>query len=216
MARALGRIKQACSVALVSLFCLLPVSFCLASDEGIRADLPSNGALRVENSRGNVRIEVWNEQFVSISTTIEGAQPVRSPVVIQRTEQQLNISITRAPLGTLARINLILKIPERSRVEVSTVSGKVEINGLPAELNAQTVSGDIRAEIPTASDANITAESLSRAIESTLSPSELASPARSRFPERLYQARIGAGTKNVRLNTRLGRIVLASAGTPSR
>src|SRR5207253_5976061 len=144
IARAQGKIKQACSVALFSLFCLLPFSFCLASDEGIRADLPSNGALRVENSRGNVKIEVWDEQYVSVSTTVEGAQPRRSPVVIQRTEQQLNLSITREPLGTLARINLILKVPERARLEISTVSGKVEIDGLPAALNVQTVSGDIR------------------------------------------------------------------------
>src|SRR2546423_1880704 len=193
-------------LALLSLFFILPsVAFSAQTDEGIRADLPSNGALRVENSRGKVSVEVWSEQYVSVSTTVEGAPPARSPVIIRRTEQQLNISITREPLGTLARINLVLKIPERARVEVSTVSGRVEIKGLPVELNVQTVSGDIRAEIPASSDAAITAQSQSHTVESAL-PSVGPAPERS---ERLYQARLGAGTKTVRLNTRLGHVALA-------
>ncbi|HMF55537.1 MAG TPA: hypothetical protein VK619_04195, partial [Pyrinomonadaceae bacterium] len=212
--------KTLSSIRVLSLSCLLliiipSIASLAQNDEAVRADLPSNGALRVENSRGNVSLEVWNEQYVSVSTIVEGTQPRRSPVVIQRTDQQLSVSITRESLGTLARINLVLKVPERSRVEVSTVSGKVEVKGLPAALSVQTVSGDIRAEISPTSDASITAESMSRAVESTL-PREGLAPARGRFPERLYQARFGAGTKIVRINTRLGGIVLASLAVPSR
>lgn len=205
------------SIRVLSLLALLFVFVpsIAQNDESVRADLPSTGALRVENSRGGVSLEVWNEQYVSVSTTIEGAPPARVPVIIQRTEQQLTVSITHAPLGTLARINLVLKVPERSRVEASTVSGKVEVKGLPAALSVQTVSGDIRALIPASSDASISAVSQSRPVESSL-PTENLAPERAPFTVRPYQARLGAGTKIVRLNTRLGHIALSSYEAPAR
>src|SRR3712207_2960716 len=76
------------------------------ADEGVRADLPLGGELRIENRRGDISVEVWQEKHVSVSATVEGAAPRRSPVVIQRTEALLTIGVVRAVAGQSQRIDL--------------------------------------------------------------------------------------------------------------
>src|SRR4051794_16894964 len=83
-------------------------------DEGIRADLPSNNLLMVENPRGNVSVEVWSERYVSVETTVKGEKPKGAAVSIQRTDDALTISVSPRAVGMLTRVDLTLRIPERS------------------------------------------------------------------------------------------------------
>src|SRR5437764_4494138 len=132
------RLRQAISLSpilaavLLLLFMSQPATV-LASDEGVRADLPLGGSLRVENRRGSVSVEVWNEKYVSITATVEGKTPNRSPVIIERTEQLLTVGVVNQTAVTPARVDLILRIPERSRAEIITTSGEITISGVPAE-----------------------------------------------------------------------------------
>ena len=176
-----------------------------AQDTGVRADLPAGGELRIENRRGNVSLEVWKEKHVSVTATIEGTTPARSPVVIQRTERLLTIGVANPTAATSARVDLSFRIPERSRVQIITTGGEIDVRGLPATLSVQTVSGDIRARLPSATDADVTAESISGTVSSTLS-----APATARNTEHLFQARMGAGGKPVSFRSERGRITLAS------
>lgn len=192
---------------LAALFCLPQAhaqnSRAADADEGIRADLPLGGELRVENRRGDITVEVWSEKHVSISVTVEGATPRRSPVLIQRTEALLTIGVVRAAAGNTQRVDLHLRIPERSRVEIVTTDGQIEVRGIPATLSAQTVSGDIRAEFPNNSDATIRAETVSGTIESAIAaPDDVAS-------ERVFEARSGAANRPLRFKTDRGSIMLA-------
>jgi VWFA-related protein len=173
-------------------------------DEGVRADLPLGGELRIENRRGDIFVEVWQEKHVSVSATIEGATPRRSPVIIQRTEALLTIGVVRATAAAnAARVDLHLRIPERSRVEIVTSDGQIEVRGLPATLSAQTVSGDIRAEFPNNSDAAIRAETLSGTIFSALAaPDDVSS-------ERVFEARVGAASRTLRFKSEKGTITLS-------
>src|ERR671938_1976651 len=129
-----------------------------ASDEGIRADLPPGGELRVENPRGSVSVEVWNESYVSVTATVRGERPKGSPVSISRTEQLLTVSVSPQRIGMLTRVDLSLRIPERSRAEIIATTGGIKIQGLPAELTARAGAGDIRTEFPTPLDADIQAD----------------------------------------------------------
>jgi VWFA-related protein len=204
-------------------FCLLATAFCLAlfvtpllvkvsaeDDTGVRADLPAGGELRIENRRGSVSVEVWGEKHVSVTAMMEGdgSSGRRSPVLIQRTERLLTVGVTSETRGeSPARVDLRLRIPERSRVQIVTGSGSINVRGVPATLSAQTVSGDIRAELPTPVDADVTAESVSGTVDSTLA----APAAGARSGEHLFEARIGAGGHPVSFHSERGHITLASS-----
>lgn len=192
---------------LATLFCLpqsyAQVSTAGSADDGIRADLPLGGELRIENRRGDVTVEVWPEKHVSVSATVEGATPRRSPVIIQRTEALLTIGVVRAAASSTQHVDLHLRIPERSRVEIITTDGEIAVRGIPATLSAQSVSGDIRAELPNNSDAAIRAETTSGTVVSALAaPDDVSS-------ERVFEARSGAATHPLRFKSERGSITLS-------
>lgn len=189
-------------------FCLLSSTLGLAADEGVRVDLPAGGAVRIENWRGGVKVEVWGERDVSVTATIDGAPPKSSPVVIQRTPKLLKIGVARQKPGTTPkRVDLIVRLPERSRAEIITSSGEIDVRGLPAELKARTVKGDIRAQLSSTDNADLTAETVGGSIDSALAPSSASAN------ERLFQTTLGRGGKPVRLRSERGRITLLSAET---
>ena len=185
-----------------------------ASD--VRADLPLGGELRVENSGGGISVEVWNEKFVSVTAVIEGAQlkNVRglSPVHIARTDELLTINVTRALVAANpARVNLSLRIPARTRAEIITASGEVQLRGVPETLSVRTVSGDIRAEstLSSLNDADITARSTSGTVTNTLALADTHVTHAANF----FRVRSGAGSKIIRLQSMSGRITLRSFGS---
>src|SRR5437868_371185 len=152
------RAKFLPSILVAALFLILAgqsITVFAGSDEGIRADLPLDGSLRVENPRGSVHLEVWNEKFVSVVAAVKGQRPKAAPVSIQRTEQLLTVSVSPKEVGMMTRVDLTLRIPERSRALVISETGEVSVQGLPAELTVESVYGDIRADFPASGDADI-------------------------------------------------------------
>ncbi len=202
------KLSSILAVALLATLVCLPLVRASAVatdvDEGVRADLPLGGELRVENRRGDITVEVWSEKHVSVSATVEGVTPRRSPVIIERTEALLTIGVVRAAAGSNApRVDLHLRIPERSRAEIITTDGDISVRGIPATLFVQTASGDIRAEFPNRSDANVRAETISGSIVSAIAaPDDVSS-------ERVFEARMGAATHPLRFKSESGNITLS-------
>jgi VWFA-related protein len=195
------------------LLLLLPASqtvFGSAIDEGVRADLPLGSGLRIENRRGGVSVEVWNEKYVSVTATVEGRTPKHSPVIIERTEQLLTIGVVRPEIGSIAHVDLILRIPERSRTEIITMSGRVNVQGIPAELKVQSISGDIRAVFPSPPDADIQADAPNGKV--IYNPVALRQATNSPTAnERTLHLRTGTGSKPVHLRSERGQINLVAA-----
>jgi VWFA-related protein len=177
---------------------------------GVRVDLPPGGEIAISNPRGAISIEVWGEQHVSVSATVKGVKPKRSPVSIKRTEQLLSVSVSPREVGMLTRVDLVVRLPERARAGVTSETGEVVIRGLPAELRVESLHGNIRAEFPASGDADIEAESPTRGIVSTLS-----APVKEGAGKKTLQARLGQGGKPVHLVSRRGGISLASYGEPA-
>src|SRR6476620_4773093 len=140
--RALPRSRKK-SFSLIAVLCLAllaqagpNISPAIAqTPDGLRFELPANNNLRVETSRGGVFVEVWSENFVSVTALTDSGQQSRSPAVIQRTDGLLSIRVTRGP----QRINLQLRIPARAHAAIVTGDGSVEVKGLPAALLVQTI-----------------------------------------------------------------------------
>jgi Ca-activated chloride channel family protein len=181
----------------------------LAIDEGVRADLPLGGRLRIENRRGSVSVEVWNEKYVSLTATVEGKTPGRSPVVIQRTEELLTIGVPRGESEMATSIDLVLRIPERSLVEVVTASAGITISGVPAKLSVYTVLGDIHAIFPESGGANITAE----APRGNVSLASCNPP--SARHDIFQVCHMGAGDRPVLLHSERGRVLVTSPDAPT-
>ncbi len=179
----------------------------------VRADLPSGGELRVENSRGGISVEVWNEKFVSVTAIIENAPSKGgrgfSPVRIARTNELLHINVAREPVAAHPpRVNLSLRIPARARAEIVTASGEVQLRGVPETISVRTVSGDIRAEstLSSLNDADITARSIGGTVTNTLALADT----RTSHTANFFHVRSGAGSKIIRLQSMRGRITLRS------
>lgn len=175
------------------------------SNEGLRFELPANGNLRIENLRGGVIAEVWSENYVLVVAITDSGRQSRSPAVIQRTDGLLSIRVARAAAGT-QRINLQLRIPARAHAAIVTGEGSVEVQGLPAALLVQTVSGEIRVGLPRGSGADVVADSKTGSVASSF-----AQAAVSRTSRPQLQARLGSGGKGVRLFSQAGNITLATA-----
>src|SRR6266404_7401002 len=174
--------------------------------EGLRFELPANGNLRIENLRGGVIVESWSENYVSVAAITDSGQQSRSPAVIQRTDSLLSIRVARGP----QQINLQLRIPVRAHAAIITNNGSVEVRGLLGALLVQTISGEIRVDLPNSPAADIIADSRTGTV-----PSSYGSTIASQASHPQLQSRIGSGGKSVRLYSQAGNITLAKAGEQS-
>ena len=185
---------------LVLLFAFASVSSTSAQE--VRADLPSNGFIRIENRRGDVSVEVWNEQHVSVTTAFAGEPLRNSPVIIRRTEHLLNVMIASdATSPSPTRVDLRLSVPARSRLEIITNGGDVDIFGVPAMLKAQTLSGGIQFKFSKhAAPSGISARApLGKIIASVPDSAPV-----SDVPK--FESGKGKGDKQIRLASERGRI----------
>ena len=173
------------------------------SNQSLRFELPANGNLRVENLRGVVIAEVWSEPYVSIAAVTDTGEAIRSPAIIESSDRLLSVRVPRSP--SKAHVNLELRIPARTHAAFFTGNGSVEVRGLPSALLIQTVSGEIRVDVPNSANATLVAESRTGNVSSSV-PSAAAS--QSQRPQ--LRARLGTGSGAVRLFSQAGNIVLGA------
>ncbi|HST51557.1 MAG TPA: VWA domain-containing protein [Pyrinomonadaceae bacterium] len=173
--------------------------------------LPASGEVLVENRRGGVQIEVWNEDQIALSAAMQGqakSARLKLPVSIERGDGALVIKVGRAALANPPRVDLKLRVPVSARLKVYTSDGELEVSGVPASLVAQTISGDLRLAIPARSDASLTAQSLNGSV--VLGDGVEAEGARARTVSGKFQTRLGAGSRNVNLFSGRGHIVVST------
>ena len=172
--------------------------------QDLNLELPANGNLRVENLRGGVIAELWDQNYVSVAAVTDSGEQSRSPAVIHRSETLLSVRVARGPLGS-PKINLELRIPARAHAAILTGAGAVEVRGVPAALLVQTGSGEIRVELTEAGGASVLADSKTGSVTSNLSSAVVNQNARPQL-----QARLGNGSRGVRLYSQAGNINLAA------
>jgi VWFA-related protein len=166
----------------------------------LRFELPANGNLRVENLRGGVVVQVWPQNYVSVSATGDDGQLSSAPPIVDRGETLLSVRLARAAKGS-GRVNLRLQVPPRVHLSIQTAEGIVEVQGVPAALLAQTFSGEISVDVPNDASASFVADSKTGNVSSTVAS---LSPNRGGNPQ--LNARIGSGGGSVRLYSQAGNI----------
>ncbi|HVF50458.1 MAG TPA: VWA domain-containing protein [Pyrinomonadaceae bacterium] len=206
-----------------SLALFAPVPADALADADLRVALPASGELRVENQRGGVSVEVWNENYVSVSAVVEetatppprrtakgraAARQPTSPVRIENSEKLLSVSVTRS---VASRVDLEVRIPREARAQIFTGDGRIEVRGLPAQLSAQSVSGDINLDIAAPADADLSAHSLNGTVTFKNGAGATARP--ETFVRQKFQTRLGSGRSVVRLFSGRGGIQIGTAET---
>jgi VWFA-related protein len=67
-------------------------------DNFVSVELPATNEVRIENQRGGVTLEVWNETYLAVATVADGAQlpaDAESPVRLDRGDALLSITVPR-------------------------------------------------------------------------------------------------------------------------
>lgn len=123
-----------CLILLAALLFPSTASADQSADE-IRIDVPADAQIAVRNDFGNVSVEVWNNNYVAVSATVEGsAKFSRSPIVIDNRGKQLTISVVRRPIDPAVAIHLKLKVPVSANVTGKSVQGDIQVNrSLPSK-----------------------------------------------------------------------------------
>jgi hypothetical protein len=129
--------------------------------------LPANGNLRVENLRGGVVVDVWAQNYVSVSATADNGQLSATAPVVDHGDTLLSVRLARGAKGS-PRINLQLHVPARAHIAIQTADGNVEVQGIPAALLAQTFSGEISLGVPPQTSASFVADSKTGNVSSSV------------------------------------------------
>lgn len=170
---------------------------------GIRIEFVAGNHLRIENQFGAIDAEVWKENYVTVSTIVEGSNPLtRSPVVIENRKQLLSISIVRRPTDPRVAINLVVKVPETAHAEIVTGSGPITLEGVSSSTSLRSLSGDIKVALSEPVNTDLVARSLKGPVKSELNG--LVSD-----QGHALQARLGTGSQVLRINSTSGSIALA-------
>src|SRR2546423_11472103 len=135
--------KFLCALALILPF-IGPALTRVASqnNDALHFELPANGNLRVENLRGAVIAEVWNENYVSVSAISDDGQAANVSPVVDRGETLLSIRLSRRTANT-SPVNLELRVPARVHLSITTGTGSIEEAAMPAGPLEQSGTGGI-------------------------------------------------------------------------
>ena len=177
-------------------------SLIAAQQEGVKIDLPKDGQIKIENRFGAVSAEVWNESYVLVSAIVEATQKalVTSPIVIQGRDREFSITVVRRPVDPVALIDLVVRIPGTARIEITTNTGAISLNGMTQSASLRTVSGEVRGLLSPA-DTDISVETASGKINSDFPSNSSASP-------HTLHTRLGTGEKILRIKTDSGSVTL--------
>ena len=203
-----SKVRGLCSSLIILLSIFLYSDSSLGSNfDDIRIDVPADGRVHVENRFGDVNAEVWDKPFVSVSAVVTGPTSSvlkRSPILIDNRGSYLSISAVRVPINSSAAIDLVIKIPLKANLEVSTTKGRISLRGLSASALLKSGSGDIEASINQPLNVNLTARATRGVISSGF-------PSGPSPDDHVWQARLGAGSERRTLDaqTETGRITFA-------
>jgi VWFA-related protein len=101
---------------------LFPTTVSGASFDEIRIDVAARAQLKVRNDFGNVSVELWDQNYVTVSAAIDGSVTLtRSPILIDNRGAVVTISVVRRPGDPVVGIHLKLRIP--ASVGITTWDG---------------------------------------------------------------------------------------------
>ena len=132
----------------------------VAEDINKRLDAASDGVVSISNISGSVEVSGWSRNEVEVTGML--GDDVEE-LIFERHGDEIEITV-RVPQRNSHDIasDLVIKVPEKSSMEVVSVSADVDIQNVKGAQELQTVSGDVDSE---AFSADVEVETVSGDIE---------------------------------------------------
>ena len=104
---------------------------------------PRDGTVSISNVSGSVRVEGWGEARVTVTGRLgRGSERLDVGNAGQRTEVKV---VLPRHAHDVEGSDLVVRVPNGSRVEVEVVSASLEVGDVQGALDLQSVSGDVTA-----------------------------------------------------------------------
>jgi VWFA-related protein len=111
-------------------------------------EAPEKVSLSVKNLDGRVSVVASEEQQKKITVEAKSAGLTVDPADVKVESKGANIHIDVRPRGEKDRIDLMVTIPTRSRVEIEGQAGAVDVVGSFESVSVKTDTGTIHADVP--------------------------------------------------------------------
>ena len=119
-------------LTLLATLLLLPLPTTAQGADELRIELPPGTQLRVRNDFGNVSAERWDQNYATVSYTVEGtATLTRSPILIDNRGKLVTISVVRRPIDPAVPIHLKLRVPADVEIIGTQIEPKLVAPGRP-------------------------------------------------------------------------------------
>lgn len=127
-----------------------------AEDVNETIDAANDGHVDIYNTAGMIEVVGWSKSKVEV--TGELGDNVEE-LVLERDDDTITVKV-KVPHGRQVRTSsdIVVRVPENSSIEVTAVSADIEVEDVRGEQGLHTVSGDVET---TVADANINAQSVS-------------------------------------------------------
>jgi hypothetical protein len=131
--------RSASSAALLALLALgAPLAAQQRIDE--RRPLAADGALRIYNLYGSVRVLGWAKDSVAVT----GTTSLGERFFLAAGERGMKLGIESDDQRTVRGSHLVVHVPERARVWVKSASAEIEVRDVRGGLDLYSVGADIR------------------------------------------------------------------------
>jgi VWFA-related protein len=205
--RVSSRFRTPLFFALLAAACLINSSTLQAQGTAVRTEtfsLDFGGQVRIENSRGATRVEVWEDQTVRIvaeKRTPSNSSLDPNEIVLMSIQNTVYIQCKQSPHP--GRIDLIIYIPRQSHLRITGGGFPVSVDGSLASSVVETTGGAIAYRLPGDDDARVAMRS-SRGIVRSNIPLVISE----RRGTQSLQGQLGSGSASIMLSSLSGGITL--------
>lgn len=115
-----------------------------AEDVNRTLDAAADGHVHISNISGSVTVVGWSRDQVEVTGKIG---PKVEELIVERSGDKITIKV-KVPRksGRGVESDLHVRVPERSSLDVGTVSADIDVTGVRGEQKLEAVSGDIETE----------------------------------------------------------------------
>lgn len=135
---------QVLMVATLSTATLSPLT---VHAEDVHRTVPArgDGDVRIVNVAGEIRVSGWDREEVDVRAELGGGVE-RLDVIEESNGVEVKVVLPKFGVGNKSA-DLVVRVPEDSRVEISAVSADVSVDDLKGDVRIKLVSGDVSARV---------------------------------------------------------------------
>ena len=133
------------TIAILAALAMAVAPSALAEEVNRTLDAAPDGHVEVSNISGTVEVIGWSRY--SVEVTGELGKNVEE-LIFEREGDRVTVKV-KVPRKNSRNIStdLVIRVPEKSTLDVGTVSADIDVEGVLGEQSLSTVSGDIESEI---------------------------------------------------------------------